>query len=65
MSVKNPDKTALYKTREAAKRLNVAPGTLQNWRCLGKGPIATRLGRAVRYREEDLEHFIAQGRAAK
>lgn len=56
--------SALLDTREAARRLGLAPGTLQNWRLIGKGPACVRLGRAVRYAEGDLARFIAQGRAA-
>ena len=55
----------LLKTREAARRLGVASGTLSNWRHRGQGPAFVRLGRAIRYDEADLARFIAQGRAAR
>jgi excisionase family DNA binding protein len=55
----------LLTTREAARRLGLAAGTLQNWRIRGQGPAFVRLGKAIRYDEGDLARFIAQGRAAK
>lgn len=45
-------------TPEAAKYLSVKPGTLEVWRCQGRGPKFARLGRAVRYRPEDLDAFL-------
>lgn len=45
-------------TREAAKRLRLQKSTLEAWRCRGGGPVFVRLGRAVRYRNEDLNDFI-------
>lgn len=42
----------------AAKVLGVAVQTMRNWRHLSKGPIYVKLGRAVRYRMEDLENYI-------
>ena len=55
--------STLLTTREAARRLGLASGTLCNWRSRGQGPAAIHLGRAVRYDEADLVRFIAQGRA--
>jgi predicted DNA-binding transcriptional regulator AlpA len=46
---------------EAAEFLSLKPQTLGNWAITGKGPRAVRLGRAVRYRLQDLEEFIAAG----
>ena len=54
----------LLTTREAARRLGLATGTLQNWRIRGQGPAFVRLGKAVRYDEGDLARFVEQGRAA-
>jgi predicted DNA-binding transcriptional regulator AlpA len=42
----------------AARILNVAPQTLRNWRSSRKGPPYIKLGRSVRYREEDLAAWI-------
>lgn len=47
----------MLRTKEAAKELNVQPSTLEAWRCRGGGPQFVKLGKAVRYRIEDLEAF--------
>ena len=46
-------------TREAAAYLNLSPGTLEVWRCLGRGPMYAKLGRRVVYDRIDLETFVA------
>jgi len=50
--------TRHLRAREAARHLGVAPKTLANWRCAGKGPRFCRLGRAIVYRLEDLDRFV-------
>ena len=42
----------------AAEILSVKRQTLANWRSAGRGPAFVKVGRAVRYRPEDLEEFI-------
>jgi excisionase family DNA binding protein len=49
---------AMIRTEQAAKILDVTKSTLESWRCRGGGPNFVRYGRAIRYREEDLERFI-------
>lgn len=49
---------ALMTEADVARRLNLAVGTLQSWRITGKGPEFVKLGRAVRYRPEDIERFV-------
>lgn len=51
--------SAVLTTREAAWHLGLAISTLNKWRVYGDGPVFVKLGRAVRYRREDLEAFIA------
>ena len=53
----------LLTTRDAAAVLGVAPNTLEIWRSLGRYDLPfVRIGaRAVRYRQTDLEAFIARG----
>ena len=51
----------LLTTTEAADILNLKPGTLEIWRWSGKGPNFLKLGRACRYRLEDLHRFMEQG----
>ncbi|WP_067783560.1 helix-turn-helix domain-containing protein [Actinomyces vulturis] len=48
----------IYTSKEAAKLLKVSEGTLRNWRYDGVGPAFFKCGRAVRYRQEDLEEWI-------
>ena len=45
-------------TTEAAKYLGLAVSTLNKWRCYGTGPRYLKLGRAVRYRQGDLDGFL-------
>jgi len=44
--------------QEAAAYLNVARGTLRNWRQEGKGPAFIRLGRLIRYSQEELLRYV-------
>ncbi len=44
----------------AAEKLCVAVQTLRNWRHVRKGPAYIKIGRAIRYRVEDLENEMAQ-----
>jgi len=44
--------------REAAEYLGLSVYTLQQWRFRGQKPDYLKLGKAVRYREADLEAFI-------
>lgn len=42
---------------EVAERLGVSPFTVRAWRHKGQGPRFMKMGRAVRYRPEDVEAF--------
>ena len=53
---------AALTTSEAAAYLGLATSTLNKWRCSGDGPEFVKLGRAVRYRPEDLDAFLAARR---
>ncbi len=48
---------------QAATYLGLAVSTLNKWRCHGGGPVYIKMGRAVRYRTEDLELFLLNSRA--
>lgn len=50
---------------EAAKELRLSPYTLRNWRVQGRGPRWVMLGRAVRYRPEDLQEYCEKHRVAE
>lgn len=49
-------------TKQAAQALGIKPGTLEIWRVRGDGPAYMKIGRAVRYRRDDLEAFLSQAR---
>lgn len=49
----------LVNEKVASEILGVTMGTLQVWRCTRRYPLPyTKIGRAVRYRREDIEQFI-------
>lgn len=49
----------MLRTEEAAKVLGVTKSTLESWRCRGGVELPfVQYGRAIRYREEDLDQFI-------
>lgn len=56
-SIRSAPRVALT-TREAAQYLGLAVSTLNKWRCHGGGPEFLKLGRAVRYRQDDLDRFL-------
>lgn len=51
------DGTKYLSTRQAAKRLGLAPRTLDRYRIAGGGPVFHLFGTAVRYLPEDLDHW--------
>jgi predicted DNA-binding transcriptional regulator AlpA len=51
----------LLRTNEAADVLGLKAITLACWRMQRIGPKFVRMGRSVRYSEEDLRAFIASG----
>ena len=53
-----PPAVVIYTTREAASYLGLSVSTLNKWRCYGFGPKYLKLGRAVRYRREELDHYL-------
>jgi len=49
----------LVTEKRAAEILGITPGTLSVWRCVRRYPLPyTKIGRAVRYRLEDLDEFV-------
>lgn len=44
---------------ETATRLGISERTLANWRSLGRGPRYGVLSTRVRYRETDVDAFVA------
>lgn len=51
---------ALHTTQEAAAYLDIKPHTLAVWRWKGTGPAFIRVGRRIRYRQADLDAWLAQ-----
>ena len=52
----------LLDTKSAAKRLGLSHQTLEKWRYQGRGPRYIRyLSKAIRYRQSDIDAFIAEG----
>jgi predicted DNA-binding transcriptional regulator AlpA len=49
--------------KQVSEATGFATQTLANWRVLGKGPAYVRLGRSVRYSEDEVERFMMSGRA--
>ena len=48
-------------TKEAAEVLRMSPGTLEVWRCDGRGPRYRKIGWKVFYTIEDIQEFIESG----
>lgn len=53
-----PDK--LMTVQQAAEYLGLAVSTLNKWRCHGGGPIFSKMGRAVRYSQKNLDAYIVK-----
>lgn len=52
------ERVPLLTPAEVATYLQVSEKTLANWRYLGRGPRFVKVGRDIRYRESDLEHWL-------
>jgi predicted site-specific integrase-resolvase len=52
----------LFTERQAAQILGVSVKTLQTWRWAGRGPAFVKIGRLVRYDENDLIEVVQTGR---
>lgn len=50
----------LYDGNGLAEYLDTTPGTLAQWRFLGKGPKFIKVGRNVRYRASDVDAWLDQ-----
>ena len=50
----------LMNTEKAAEYLGVSKSWLDHKRLEGQGPLATRMGRKVMYRPQDLDQYIEQ-----
>jgi hypothetical protein len=50
----------LLPTKAAAVKLGTSEGTLNTWRCRGRGPKYVKIGGLVYYRDEDIDDFISR-----
>ena len=51
---------ALLVEGEIAQQIGVSLPTIRRWRYERKGPAYIRMGRTIRYRQEDIDEFIAR-----
>ena len=49
-------------TKEAAEYIKRSVGTLELWRKKGRGPAYTQVVRAVTYKPEDIDRYLAECR---
>ncbi|WP_305825832.1 helix-turn-helix domain-containing protein [Massilia brevitalea] len=55
----SPGSSPLVSRREAAAYLGLAPQTLAQWACSGRGRLPmVKVGRKVQYKKTDLDAFI-------
>ncbi|MFC3300204.1 Predicted transcriptional regulator [Arthrobacter agilis] len=48
----------IYTPAELGSKLNKTPASLAQWRYMGMGPKFVKIGRAVRYRESDINAWL-------
>jgi predicted DNA-binding transcriptional regulator AlpA len=48
----------LLKTKEVADLFGLSPITLESWRTQDTGPKFIKVGRYVRYRQQDIENYL-------
>jgi excisionase family DNA binding protein len=58
-NVQSADPPKLLTPSQLAEMLGVPVATLYAWRYHGKGPIAVRVGRHLRYRRDEVDAWIA------
>lgn len=58
------DTDRLWTTEEAADYLRIPKATLYQWRYLGIGPRAARVGRHLRYHPDDVIRWFRQQQEA-
>jgi predicted DNA-binding transcriptional regulator AlpA len=57
-SGQNQTSPSLLTDIQVGQRLGISVATLRRWRLLRTGPIYTKLGASVRYRDEDVRGYI-------
>jgi excisionase family DNA binding protein len=56
-SFASPSQNRILTDVEVAERLGVSRFTVRSWRLKGVGPRFLKMGRAVRYRSEDVDEY--------
>ncbi len=56
MESKHP---TLLTDRHVAEQLGISPLTLARWRYEGRGPVFLKIGKAIRYRQADVDAWLA------
>lgn len=51
-----------YSPQELADTLEIPVRTVYAWRSRGLGPVGVRIGRHIRFRDSDVEAWLAQQR---
>ena len=59
---RNPPTDKIMPPTEAAEYVGLSESMLAKMRCLGGGPVYIKLGRAVRYPQNDLDEWLAARR---
>jgi hypothetical protein len=54
--------SSVFDERQAAVWLKCSVALMRRWRLVGEGPAYCKIGRLVRYRQEDLTAFLDQHR---
>lgn len=57
-----PKPKEILDEKQAAEYVGQKPGTLRQWRTLGRGPAYHKKGRRVFYKKSDLDAWIVAGR---
>ena len=58
----NPPKVKIMSPTEAAKYVGLSESMMAKMRCRGGGAVYFKLGRAVRYRQDDLDEWLSARR---
>jgi excisionase family DNA binding protein len=59
LTTTNERQRGLMDERQLAEFLGIKPDTIRKWRVFKKGPRAIKVGHLIRYREADVEDWIA------
>jgi excisionase family DNA binding protein len=54
----SPNPRQLLTVEELADQLQVPVNTIYGWRSRGEGPTGRKIGRYVRYRQEDVDDWL-------